>query len=183
MRQPDADTNGRNLRPVLTPTQGLPSEMIQELAPGLREEPLTRTPTAPLAANEQGDVSDVAETSAPAWRTATRTSASSSPTCRAGRIGRRWPTSSATGRAGRRASGSLVVGRPAPGRNPGTSATRYQGCARPPGPGHRARQPPLSGVPRDPARELPRGPVLGPLLRGGSTVPEDARALEVCDEC
>ncbi|MGW0655723.1 hypothetical protein ACWD4T_44415, partial [Streptomyces umbrinus] len=34
MRQPDADTNGRNLRPVLTPTQGLPSEMVRDLASG-----------------------------------------------------------------------------------------------------------------------------------------------------
>jgi hypothetical protein len=143
MRQPDADTDGRNLRPVLTPTQGLPSEMVRDLAPGL------------ASGTDQADAGS----------------------------GRRWPTSSATGCAGRRASGSIVVGRPAPRRNPGTSATRYQGCARPPGPGHRARQPPLGGVPQDHARELPPEPVLGPLLRCGSTMPEDAKALEVCDEC
>ena len=39
MRQPDADTNGRNLRRVLAPTWGLPSETVRDLAPGLREEP------------------------------------------------------------------------------------------------------------------------------------------------
>lgn len=43
MRQPDADTNGRNLRPVLAPTRGLPSETVRDLAPGLREEPRRRT--------------------------------------------------------------------------------------------------------------------------------------------
>lgn len=94
MRQPDADTNGRNLRPVLAPTRGLPSDSARDLASGLREEPRHRTARGirwktdtdgALAANEQVDVSDVAETSAPAWRTATGTSASSSQTCRAGR--------------------------------------------------------------------------------------------------
>jgi hypothetical protein len=33
------------------------------------------------------------------------------------------------------------------------------------------------------ARSVEGEPLLGPLLRGGRTVPEDARALEVCDEC
>ncbi|MGW3150134.1 hypothetical protein ACWDG1_36785 [Streptomyces sp. NPDC001177] len=43
MRQPDADTNGRNLRPVLAPTRGLPSDSARDLASGLREEPRHRT--------------------------------------------------------------------------------------------------------------------------------------------
>lgn len=37
MRQPDADTNGRNLQPVLAPTRALSSETVRDLAPGLRE--------------------------------------------------------------------------------------------------------------------------------------------------
>ncbi|MGW7381703.1 hypothetical protein [Streptomyces sp. NPDC054794] len=43
MRQPDADTNGRNLRPVRAPTRGLPSDSARDLASGLREEPRHRT--------------------------------------------------------------------------------------------------------------------------------------------
>ncbi|MEU9781695.1 hypothetical protein AB0H92_12085 [Streptomyces phaeochromogenes] len=43
MRQPDADTNGKDLRPVLAPVWGLPSERVRDLAPGLREEPRRRT--------------------------------------------------------------------------------------------------------------------------------------------
>lgn len=33
MRQPDADTNGRNLRLVLVADPGLPSETARDLAP------------------------------------------------------------------------------------------------------------------------------------------------------
>lgn len=43
MSQPHADTNGRNLRAVLAPTRGLPSETVPDLARGLREEPRRRT--------------------------------------------------------------------------------------------------------------------------------------------
>lgn len=43
MRQPDADRNGRNRRPVLAPTRGLPSDSTPDLASGLREEPRHRT--------------------------------------------------------------------------------------------------------------------------------------------
>lgn len=87
MRQPDADTNGRNLRAssdaypgfALRDGPGPRPRPAGGTAPSHRQGPSAGrpTPTAPLAANEQGDVSDVAETSS---RTATGTSASSSPT-------------------------------------------------------------------------------------------------------
>ncbi|MCX4402442.1 MULTISPECIES: hypothetical protein [unclassified Streptomyces] len=38
MRQPDADTNGRNLRFVLVADPGLPCEMARDLAPRLPED-------------------------------------------------------------------------------------------------------------------------------------------------
>ncbi|GHE80410.1 hypothetical protein GCM10014715_39810 [Streptomyces spiralis] len=43
MGQPEADTIGRNLRPVLAPARGLPSDSARDLASGLREEPRHRT--------------------------------------------------------------------------------------------------------------------------------------------
>ncbi|MET8615676.1 hypothetical protein [Streptomyces misionensis] len=71
MRQPDAVTTGRNLRLVLVADPGLPSEIARDLAPRLPEHLRRRigrgirwkvdTVTAPLVANEQVDVSDVAE--------------------------------------------------------------------------------------------------------------------------
>ncbi|MGQ4416268.1 hypothetical protein ACN6LA_001962 [Streptomyces sp. SAS_269] len=71
MRQPDADTTVRNLRLVLVADPGLPSEIARDLAPRLPEHLRRRigrgirwqvdTVTAPLVANEQVDVSDVAE--------------------------------------------------------------------------------------------------------------------------
>jgi hypothetical protein len=70
-RQPDADTNGRNLRFVLVADPGLPSEMARDLAPRLPEDLRRRiargirwqadTVTAPLVADEQVDVAHVAE--------------------------------------------------------------------------------------------------------------------------
>ncbi|GAX56641.1 hypothetical protein SO3561_08209 [Streptomyces olivochromogenes] len=72
MRQPDADTNGRNLRFVLVADPGLPSEMARDVAPRLPEDLRRRiargirrqadTVTAPLVADERVDVSDVAGT-------------------------------------------------------------------------------------------------------------------------
>lgn len=210
MRQPDADTNGRNgtcgpswRRPGFCPRDG----------PGPRPRPVGGTAPPhrrrrPLAANELVDMSDVAAASAPAWRTATGTSASSSPTCRAWRSTTRSaprPTPS-TGSQ----SPTPAVGRQAPGKESRHERHPVRGlrtsawsCA------------PLSGGPQDPAREQPRHPdldaraspslwwlswpprpcvagwarsnggepVRGPLRRGGRTVPKDASALEVCDEC
>lgn len=116
MRQPDADTNGRNgtcgpswRRPGFCPRDG----------PGPRPRPVGGTAPPhrrrrPLAANELVDMSDVAAASAPAWRTATGTSASSSPTCRAWRSTTRSaprPTPS-TGSQ----SPTPAVGRQAPGK-------------------------------------------------------------------
>lgn len=72
MRQPDADTNGRNLRLVLLVADpGLPSEMARDLAFRLPEDLRRRIArgicwqadivTAPLVADEQVDVAHVAE--------------------------------------------------------------------------------------------------------------------------
>lgn len=240
-----------------------PHRQGHPLAGGHRRRPWRRT--------SRSDVSDVAETSAPAWRTATGTSASSSPTCRAGRSTTRSaprPTLS-TGshcltpalgsrrlrRRVRQAVAGAVRHRPRrtkslwfPRRRPSGARGGIQARALR---GARAAHVHLvlGGVPRDPAREPPRHPdpdaracpapwrtsspprpsgsstarpgrssplspwtsatcriltvpraiaetlrcrsgakrwrgtCTGPLLRGGSTVPEDASALEVCDEC
>ncbi|MEU2752138.1 hypothetical protein ABZ613_38700 [Streptomyces collinus] len=65
MRQPDSNTNGRNLRPALAPTRSLPSETDRDLVSSQWEEPRHssagasaggRTPTAPLAAKVQVEV-------------------------------------------------------------------------------------------------------------------------------
>ncbi|MGV9563934.1 hypothetical protein [Streptomyces sp. NPDC003480] len=71
MRQPEADTTGRNLRLVLVADPGLPSELARDLAPRLPEHLRRRiggnihwqvdTVTAPLVADEQVDVSDLVE--------------------------------------------------------------------------------------------------------------------------
>ncbi len=71
MRQPDADTTGRNLRLVLVADPGLPSEIARDLAPRLPEHLRRRigrgirwqvdTVTAPLLATEQVDASGLAE--------------------------------------------------------------------------------------------------------------------------
>jgi hypothetical protein len=71
MRQPDADTNGRNLRFVLVADPGLPSEMARDLALRLPEDLRRRiargirwqadTVTAPLVADGQVDAAHVAE--------------------------------------------------------------------------------------------------------------------------
>ncbi|GHD80857.1 hypothetical protein GCM10010317_103350 [Streptomyces mirabilis] len=70
-RQPDADTNGRNLRFVLVAGPGLTCEMARDLARRLPEDLGRRiargirwqadTVTAPLVADEQVDVAHVAE--------------------------------------------------------------------------------------------------------------------------
>jgi hypothetical protein len=82
-----------NLRFVLVADPGLPSEMARDLAPRLPEDLRRRiargirwqahTVTAPLVADEQVDVAHVAEIVGTRLKDGD-TSASSSPTCRAG---------------------------------------------------------------------------------------------------
>lgn len=130
MRQPDADTNGRNLRPVLAPTRGLPSETARDLASGLREEP--RRPTASATRPDAG-------------------ADSASGSQRAGRRVRR-------------------------GRNVGTRREDGDGDI-----GVFLTDLP-SRVEHNPLR-IEADPEHRVALRGGRTVPEDASALEVWDEC
>ncbi|MGX5207563.1 hypothetical protein ACWKT3_02490 [Streptomyces violaceus] len=130
MRQPDADANGKNLRPVLAPTRGLPSETARDLAPGLREEPRRRTARGIR------------------WQTDTDGA----------------PGGERTGRRVRR------------GRNAGTRLEDGDwdtGVFLTDLPSRAEHNPVRTEV--DPEHRV--------ALRGGRTVPEDASAMEVCDEC
>lgn len=187
MRQPDADTNGRNLRPVLMPTRGLPSETVRDLAPGPREEPRRRTARgihwqadtdgAPGGERtgrhvrrgrnvdtrlEDGDWDiGVFLTYLPsrAEHNPVRTEADPEHRGALSHARPRLPASAVPGAAGggrRRQAQAAQDEEPLvppssavrrPGRNPGTSATRCQGCARPPGPGRCSPEPCMRAAP------------------------------------
>lgn len=130
MRQLDADTNGRNLRPVLAPTRGLPSDSARDLVSGLREAPRHRTVR-----------------------------------------GIRWQTDTDGAPGGERTGRRVRRGRKA--------STRLED-------GDWDISVFLTDLPsraeRNPVRtEADTEPRVA--LRGGRAVPEDAGALEVCDEC
>jgi hypothetical protein len=211
MRQPDANTTDRNVRPVLAPTRGPLSEAVRGLAPGLREEPCRRTdrgirwqadtdsaPGGERAGRRiqrdrnigtrlhDGDWDiGVILTDLPSRveRNPVRTKADPEQGVALSYARPRLPASAAPGAAGggrcRQAQAAqdeeplVPSGRSSP-LSPWTSAS-YR----------------VLTVPRATAETLrcrsgaKRGgePVLGPLLRGGRTVPEDASALEVCGEC